>query len=213
MDDSLRQACQHVFRYPSTPATRRHGPQGYADYQSYKPWLRDEFTFQCAYCLARERWESDGHHGFGVEHIRPQSSLPNDRFEYDNLVYACNTCNSTRRDVILPTEFITEPRDHLRSRGNGIVDALSESGAEVIDLCRLNRPLLVATRRRILNLIAVLRSFDRPDAVAALRDLLGYPNDLPNLRTLRPPDGNTRPNGTDDCYFEQRQREELPEVY
>src|SRR5262249_17749625 len=33
------------FAYPVAAHRRRHAPAGYADYQNYKPWLRDEFTF------------------------------------------------------------------------------------------------------------------------------------------------------------------------
>ena len=33
------------FRYPPAPYARRHGPQGYADYGSFRPWLRDEFSY------------------------------------------------------------------------------------------------------------------------------------------------------------------------
>ena len=45
-----------AFRYPAVPHARRHGPRGYADAESYRPWLRDEFTFRCVYCLFREQW-------------------------------------------------------------------------------------------------------------------------------------------------------------
>src|SRR5438045_7926484 len=103
MAAALRQACDQVFQYPPPLLLRRHGPRGYADYQFYKPWLRDEFTFRCVYCLWSERWEANGHHGFGVEHVQPQATTPEQRLDYDNLVYACNTCNSTRRDVPLAT--------------------------------------------------------------------------------------------------------------
>ena len=41
------------FLYPPAPHVRRHGPQGYA---GYLPWLRDEFSFCCVYCLLREQW-------------------------------------------------------------------------------------------------------------------------------------------------------------
>jgi hypothetical protein len=34
-----------AFTYPAEPHRRRHGPQGYADAASYRPWLRDEFAF------------------------------------------------------------------------------------------------------------------------------------------------------------------------
>lgn len=44
------------FTYAAAPYSRRHGPRGYADYASYRPWLRDEFRFQCVYCLLREQW-------------------------------------------------------------------------------------------------------------------------------------------------------------
>jgi hypothetical protein len=45
-----------IFQYPRQAHVRRHGPLGYVNYQSYKPWLRDEFEFRCVYCLWRERW-------------------------------------------------------------------------------------------------------------------------------------------------------------
>jgi hypothetical protein len=41
------------FTYPGAAHVRRHGPQGYADPESYRSWLRDEFHFQCVYCLVR----------------------------------------------------------------------------------------------------------------------------------------------------------------
>ena len=49
-----------VFVYPVERHVRRHGPLGYSDYQSFKPWLRDEFRFRCCYCLWRETWCADG---------------------------------------------------------------------------------------------------------------------------------------------------------
>lgn len=214
MLEGLNEACNGVFRYPDTPQPRRHGPCGDTDYQSYKPWLRDEFSFRCFYCLWRERWEADGHHSFGVEHVVPQATSPEQRNVYDNLVYACNTCNSTRRNVPLPLD----PRNdalglHIQVLADGTIRSQSETGNTLVNLCRLNRPLLVEGRQRILNLLTVLRTSGRPEAVDALRDLLGYPTDLPNLPTLRPPDGNTRPDGIANCFFEIRKRGELPEVY
>jgi hypothetical protein len=43
-----------AFTYPAEPHLRRHGPQGYVDAASYRPWLRDDFAFRCVYCLFRE---------------------------------------------------------------------------------------------------------------------------------------------------------------
>lgn len=89
---------------------------------------------------------------------------------------------------------------------------MTAAGADLIELCRLNRPLLVAACRRIFNLIAVLGNSDAPEAGEALRDLLAFPSDLPNLAVLRPPDGNARPEGIAECFFERRRRGELGEV-
>src|SRR5438132_86366 len=108
MDEALLVACDRVFQYSDTPPLRRHGPCGYSAYQFYKPWLRDEFAFRCFYCLWRERWQADGHHGFGAEHVHPQGTQPGQRLDYDNMIYACNMCNSTRREVPLPINPSTD---------------------------------------------------------------------------------------------------------
>lgn len=197
MDEALRHACDRAFQYPSAPLPRRHGPRGYADYQNYKPWLRDDYAFRCVYCLWRERWEADGQHGFGVEHVVAQGTDPGKRLDYDNLVYACNLCNSTRRDVPLLLDPTVEPLGlHVQLLADGRMHARTAAGAGLIDLCRLNRPLLVSARRRILNLIAVFGNSKAPEAVEALREMLSLPSNLPNLSRLRPPRGEC-PAGRD----------------
>ncbi len=213
MDEALRQASERVFHYP--PARpRRHGPRGYAEYQFYKPWVRDEFEFRCVYCLWREPWEANGANGFGVEHVQPQATAPEQRLDYDNLVYACNTCNSTRRDVPITIDLVSDSAgQHLQVLGDGTVQSLSPTGQDVIELCRLNRPLLVAARRRILNLIAILSRSPAPEAREALHNFLALPADLPNLAALRPPDGNARPEGIAASSLERRRRGEQGEIY
>ncbi len=214
MNEVLQAACQRVFQYPSVPLRRRHGPRGYADYRAYKPWLRDQFTFRCAYCLWRERWEAEGRRAFSVEHIQPQSAAPESRLDYDNLLYACNICNATRQDAALPIDPLDDPPGrHLRVRSDGTVDATTERGSDLVELCRLNRPLLVAARRPVLALIAVLQASNDPKAADALRDLLSFPVDLPDLAAMRPPGGNLRQDRIADCFFELRRRGELPEAY
>ena len=81
-----------AFTYPTEPHLRRHGPHGYADAASYRPWLRDEFAFRCVYCLVRAQWlKLRG--TFSVEHFLPIASYPDDRLSYDNLPYGCSACN------------------------------------------------------------------------------------------------------------------------
>jgi len=62
------------FAYPTVPHQRRRGPSGYKNYQDFKPWLRDEFTFRCVYCLEREMWYPSRAAAFSVEHIEPRSA-------------------------------------------------------------------------------------------------------------------------------------------
>src|SRR3712207_1265694 len=90
-----------VFEYPSEPHVRRHGPAGYAVYEAYKPWLRDEFVFRCAYCLFRERWYPDGQASFSADHFVPPVVAPDRSLDYDNLIYACVRCNSRKRENLV----------------------------------------------------------------------------------------------------------------
>jgi hypothetical protein len=51
------------------------------------------------------------------------------------------------------------------------------------------------------------------DAADLLRRHLGYPANLPDLACLRPPGGNSRPEGIAGSSFERKRRGELPDIY
>ena len=90
-----------AFEYPPPPDQRRHGPLGYSAYLSYRPWLRDEFTFRCVYCLDREQWgRVTGE--YDVEHYIAQARDETLALDYDNLLYACHTCNEIKGDRAVP---------------------------------------------------------------------------------------------------------------
>src|ERR1700675_3855243 len=89
------------FAYPATTHQRKHGPAGYANYQDYKPWLRDDFTFRCVYSLVRDTWYPDRATSFSADHVFPQSEAPTRVADYWNLVYACTRCNSLKQNVHL----------------------------------------------------------------------------------------------------------------
>lgn len=214
MNESWRSAREAALRYPTTPHSRRHGPCGYTGDRAYKPWLRDEFTFRCVYCLSRELWRPDGQEDFAVDHITPQSADPNLAHEYDNLCYACCSCNRNRQDAVLPFDLSREPiAQHVEFAPDGTAEALSAERRLLIRICHLNRPLLVEFRRRLRSLLELLASRGTTDDERLLRELLGYPSDLPDLASKRPPRGNTRSSGIAQCSFEQRQSGRLPEVY
>jgi hypothetical protein len=203
-----------VFDYPSVPHRRRHGPQGYLDYKHYKPWLRDEFSFRCVYCLCRETWFPDGEAYFGCDHVRPRSRGPNGISTYDALVYACCVCNAWKKDFPEALDFgAVALADHLQGQPDGTIRALTRRGQALIDVCALDRPDLVAFRRDLQTLLTLLAG-RRGEAAERLRKrYLGYPDDLRDLGTLRPPGGNSRPEGIVTCCFERRRRGELPDIY
>ena len=145
-----------IFQYPQEVHTRRHGPCGYSNYQSYKPWLRDEFLYRCVYCLWREKWCPSGDAAFSVEHLKSQAAAPELSDSYDNLVYACCRCNSIRSDV----EMILDPcrdvfADHLKVDADGSITGRSPKGEHLIAICKLNQEDIVQARSNMLELVAV----------------------------------------------------------
>jgi hypothetical protein len=202
------------FAYLASASQRRHGPGGYTDYQSYKPWLRDEFQFRCVYCLCRERWSPAGDAVFSVDHLQPQAKAPALVCIYENLLFACCGCNSAKQDVDGVLDPCAEAfAEHLKVDENGTIHELTEQGAELVKICLLSRPKLTEIRRRMLQLWRFLLANDGPDAKELWRSFFGYPEDLPCLSSLRPPGGNSKLDGVSNCHFERRQRGELPEIY
>lgn len=219
MNEPWQSVCESALSYPTTPHSRRHGPRGYTEARAYKPWLRDEFLFRCVYCLVRERWRPDGHEEFAVDHITPRSDYP-DRVDpslihdYDNLCYACCSCNRNRQDAVLPFNFDRDSiAQHVEFASDGTAEPLSAEGRVLIRVCHLNRPLLVEFRRRLCSLLKFLAAHSAAEGEQLLRDLLGFPSDLPDLNTKRPPTGNTRPAGIAESFFQQQRQGILPDVY
>jgi hypothetical protein len=203
-----------IFEYPQVAHIRRHGPRGYTQHQSFKPWLRDEFDFRCVYCLWRERWYAVGESAFGVEHLQSRAAAPHLVCEYDNLVYACCRCNSIKTDAAL----VLDPcRDafghHLAVSANGLIHGLTTEGRGLIKICKLDQPLLIESRRRLIELFQMLEKSDNPRAVALREHYLEFPSNLPILSECRPPGGNARPAGIAQSYHERSRHGEMPSTY
>jgi hypothetical protein len=166
------------------------------------------------YCLARERWRHDGHEGFSVDHYESQSTHPQHRGDYDNLFYVCCACNGARSAIPLSIDPSQESLGaHMRITRTGVAEPLTVEGAQFIAICHHNRPAMVDFRRRFLRLIETLARNESLEAKVALRELLAFPDDLPDLTTKRPPGGNTRPGGVVESCFEKHRRGELPGIY
>lgn len=196
-----------IFDYPESKSERVHGPSGYSSYESFRPWLRDEFTFRCVYCLKRESWgQVTGE--FELDHFQPQSVAPDRRLDYFNLVYACRRCNSVKLDqsiddplLILSSEFVVVFPD-------GAIASDQPHADRLIRQLDLNSPKLRQWRVMWMRIVDLAKEREP----SLYRQLAGFPEDLPNVGRLRPPE-NSRPNGIEVSWYAKRQRGQLPEIY
>jgi len=196
------------FTYPTEPHARRHGPQGYADYESYRPWLRDEFAFRCVYCLFREVWgQLRGLHA--IDHFLPVASRPDLALDYDNLLYACISCNLGKGRQKTPNPLSTLLEPDVKVGEDGRIQAKTPQARKLIELLGLNRPRLQEFRELWIRIVRLAARHDP----ALFRRLLAYPVDLPDLSSLRPPEGNSRPDGVVQSYLARHEQGELPDTY
>ncbi len=196
------------FDYPSGPLVRRHGPQGYTDYASFRPWLRDEFGFRCAFCLRRERWEPDAS-VFEIDHLRPVSVATELAVEYSNLIYSCTVCNAAKRAEAVPDPSRTLTAATVTVGADGLLIPVTPVARRLVRQLDLNDPQFVLWRRQMIRIVE-LAAVHEP---ALHRSLLAFPDDLPDLAVLRPPGGNALPDGVSESHFRRRADGTLPETY
>src|SRR5262249_9852807 len=158
------------FIFADSPHIRKHGPSGYERYHSYKDWLRDEFTFRCVYCLERERWDRNGHAGFGVDHVKPkgQPEFAHLVCHYSNLVYACNRCNTAKKEKMLIDPCEMAFADHLRIDDEGEIIGLSIEGWRVINILGLDLQRPTNERQAKLRILRLYRRYPHDQEVQAL---------------------------------------------
>jgi 5-methylcytosine-specific restriction endonuclease McrA len=196
-----------IFDYPEHRKQRRHGPSGYASCESYRPWLRDEFDFRCVYCLKRETWgQVTGE--FDVDHVEPQSVNPRRRLDYLNLVYACHHCNGVKGDKNVGDPFNLLHSGRVATRPDGTLCAPDPETRRLIRQLDLNSPPLRKWRSEWMRIVALAQEHDAD----LYYQLVGFPDDLPDLSKLRPP-YNDRKEGLEECWFARRGRGELPSVH
>src|SRR5262249_37845552 len=189
------------FRYPPAPHERRHGPRGYATYARFRAWLRDEFSFRCVYCLRREQWERV--RGiFNIDHfvaVAVDSDLVTD---YDNLLYVCAPCNFAKGARPLPDPLFALTDDTVHVAADGTIYAnIGSEAARLIELLGLDGRDYMEFRKIWIDIVALAQK--QPDLYERL---MGYPDDVPNLRKCRPPQGNARPAGVEQSAYARRER-------
>jgi hypothetical protein len=112
--------------------------------------------------------------------------------------------------LIDPTQ--TGFASHVAVRDDGLLEPKTKEGEKLIDQLHLNFDPALATRKYILKIIQAVRVYPN---IPAFREIFlakfRFPEDLPDLRSARVK--NDKPDGIDNCYFEQRKRGVLPEYY
>jgi hypothetical protein len=203
-----------IFTHPPQPHVRRHGPRGYDPYNGFKPWLRDEFQFRCVYCLEREMWYPDRSASFSVDHVVPQTDDKTLVCEYRNLVYACTRCNSAKQDVRLLDPTVAAFGEQIRLGQDGLFVSLTADGQDIIDQLSLNDNPALKVRRWFLRIIELKKLYPNDPRIAEMYlEAFGYPEDMPDLRTKKPPSGNSIKDSEESCYYVRKERGELSDTY
>ena len=109
---------------------RHENPPYFQNYQDYRPFLRRDFRFFCAYC-ERNEFVLGGSEFFEIDHFRPVHLFPEHTSRYTNLYYVCGKCNWHKgrtwpTDAAMNTGFrFADPCEedlyslHLEQRQNG----------------------------------------------------------------------------------------------
>lgn len=148
---------------PQKKIERRHTPPettGRYGYREYRPCLRWEFGFTCAFCLLHEGDLADlGAEGMGltwIEHFQPASLNVENVNEYGNCFYTCPFCNRSRgtaptvdgkgRKLINPCSHAWAERFSL-SDGRLFPDTTDPDAVYTAKVYDLNDPRKVERRR------------------------------------------------------------------
>lgn len=76
---------------------RRTCNKTFANYRSFKPYLRTDFRLKCGYTDCSDFWFG-GSKTFHIDHFKPKSKFPELGTSYSNLVYCCSYVNVLKSD-------------------------------------------------------------------------------------------------------------------
>lgn|ERR1035437_4071089 len=183
---------------------------GYPRYGMYRNWLRDEFVFTCIYCLRRETWGTL-RRDWELDHFVPKSIRPELMLDYDNLVYACSTCNRGKAAKFAPNPCEVAYGSCVEVDEKGEIHPIAGSahGVDLIESLGLDAEDYNEMWRTIFDLLGDLQAGSK-----SYCRFFGYPKNLPDLhKEPMPPKGNRRPKGILESYYERDKRGQLPKYY
>lgn len=112
-----------------------------------KEALKNSTFGKCMYCESKIE-----HIDYGdIEHIKPKSLFPNEKYVWDNLGYACIKCNRDAKNDLYDTNFINpfeqDPNDYLIAIGGIFISKNGHPNGQItIDILKLNRVELLQKR-------------------------------------------------------------------
>ncbi len=144
-----------------------------------------------------------------MEHFEPQVTNPELGVVYENLLYACHTCNLLKGDDEIPDPRQVLVANQVSVNPDGTIEGLTNRAKKLIQILCLNSDDFKQWRLIWIRNIELAMEYDAWQYVR----LMGFPDDLPDLHLLRPPGGNSRPDGIYESYYAKREHGELPETY
>jgi len=152
---------------------RKQRPPVLAEYRKYKPYLRIDFQYRCAYCHIPElRYGPPGN--YSIDHFRPKSRPEFSHLvsRYANLYYACQDCNRHKGKTWPAPQlradgfrFLDPCKDdyneHWRVRPSGEIEAFTRAAEYMIGRLGLNCAYLIDWRRKKGSLIAYIERLER----------------------------------------------------
>jgi hypothetical protein len=158
--------------------------------------------------LLREQW-GRVRGVYAIDHFLPVARHPGLLTDHDNLLYACATCNAAKGDRELPDPLVVLTGSSVSMADDGTIHTQTPEAARLVEILGLDSAQSTEFRLLWIGIVA-LAAQHAPELYQRLRS---YPDDLPDLRKLQPPSGNSRPAGVEESALARRERGELPTTY
>ncbi len=121
----------------------------------------------------------------------------------------CVLCNQSKGATRLPNPTQAMVASAVRVFEDGRIEGTTREAQQIIRLLGLDGREETEARLLWIGIIALAQRCDP----TLYERLMGFPENLPDLRRLRPPGGNARQDGVMTCFHSRRRDDTLPSVY